>query len=76
MTKGQWIGGILLSLAGIVVGSFLAEDVIGGGALGWVVAGAIIAPTTAPLIRGLIAYRREKDRLRADRVQKPEGPQS
>jgi hypothetical protein len=62
MTKGGWIAKVLLALVGVFVAAFVVDELIGGGALGWMAGGAIIAVTAGPLFTSLIAWRREQDR--------------
>ena len=67
MTIGGWSLRVALAIIGIVVGTFLAEALIGG-ALGWMVGGAVMGAAVWPLYRSLLDWRREKDeRLRRDK---------
>ncbi|SFJ84352.1 hypothetical protein SAMN05216304_11661 [Bosea sp. OK403] len=61
MTRGGWVAKVLLALAGVFAAAFVSDELIGGGALGWTAAGAIIALTVGPLLLSLIAWRREQD---------------
>ncbi len=61
MTRGGWIAKSVLAVLGAFAAAFVAEELIGGGALGWTAAGAILGVTAGPLFASLIAWRREKD---------------
>lgn len=61
MTKGGWIAKGLLALIGVFAAAFVGDELIGGGALGWMAGGAILAVTAGPLLMALMAWRREKE---------------
>jgi len=46
-----------LALAGCFGGAYLGQELLGGGAIGWAVAGAIVALCCAPLFKSLMARR-------------------
>ena len=56
-----WIWKIALALVGSVAGSYVGQELLGGGALGWMVTGAIVAACCYPLFSALFQYRAEKD---------------
>ncbi|WNJ92944.1 hypothetical protein [Bosea sp. 685] len=64
MTRGGWIAKVLLALVGVFAAAFVVDELIGGGALGWMAGGAIIAVTAGPLFISLIAWRREREQDR------------
>lgn len=64
MTASAWVFKVLLALVGIVAAAYLFEDVIGGGALGWTVCGAILGVTVWPLFQSLLAWRKARDAAR------------
>lgn len=57
-----WIWNIALALVGIFAGVYLGQEVMGGGALGWMATGAIVAACCYPLFKALFRYRVEKAR--------------
>jgi hypothetical protein len=65
MTVSGWIWKGLLALAGCIATAYVFEEVIGGGALGWTVAGAMLGATCWPLFRSILEWRKEKDAARA-----------
>lgn len=48
---------ILLALAGCFGGAYLGQELLGGGAIGWAITGAIVALCCAPLFKSLMAER-------------------
>lgn len=58
MTGKQWIAKVLIAIVGVVVAPFFIEYV--GGAIGWILAGATLAPTCLPLFRSLYAWSTER----------------
>ncbi|TQI76943.1 hypothetical protein FHT98_4745 [Bosea sp. AK1] len=48
---------IPLALAGCFGGAYLGQEILGGGAIGWSVTGAIVALCCAPLFKSLMAHR-------------------
>lgn len=64
MTASGWIWRGLLALAGCIATAYVFEEVIGGGALGWTVGGAMLGATCGPLFKSLLAWRKEKDAAR------------
>ena len=49
-----------LALVGAVLGAYVGEEWVGGGALGAMATGAIVAALAAPLFRSLLALRRDQ----------------
>jgi len=57
MTKDLiWKG--MLALIGCLVAAYVGDELLGGGALGWIAGGAILAPTCFPLFRTLMDRRK------------------
>lgn len=48
---------IALALIGCVLGAYVGQGLIGGGALGWAATGAIVAGFCYPLYKTLMAHR-------------------
>lgn len=48
---------ILFALAGSFGGAYLGQEILGGGAIGWAVTGAVVAICCAPLFKTLMAAR-------------------
>ena len=48
---------VALALAGCIITAYVFEEVIGGGALGWTVGGAIMGATCYPLFQTLMERR-------------------
>lgn len=65
MTTSAWIFKGLLALIGSVATAYVFEEVIGGGALGWTVCGAILGVTVGPLLLSLLDWRMKRDAARA-----------
>ncbi|MDV3251169.1 hypothetical protein DevBK_07505 [Devosia sp. BK] len=55
-----WIWKTVLAIVGSVIGVYIGQELMGGGAIGWMVSGAIIAASCYPLFKALFAYRTEK----------------
>ena len=49
-----------LAAVGAVLGAYVGEEWVGGGALGAMATGAIVAVLAAPLFRTLLAWRRDQ----------------
>ena len=58
VTGKQWFVRVLIGLISILPASFLADYV--GGIIGWMLAGAILAPAWVPLFRSLYALSTER----------------
>ena len=65
MTVKSWAWKAVLALIGCVIAGYVFEDVIGGGALAWIAAGAILGASCYPLFKALFAYRAQKDAARS-----------
>ncbi|WP_306830377.1 hypothetical protein [Neorhizobium huautlense] len=70
MTASAWIFKGLLALIGSVAAAYVFEEVIGGGALGWTVCGAILGVTVGPFLLSLLEWRKQRDAARAAAKQK------
>lgn len=55
MTMPGWILRGVLALVGCIAAAYVAQELVGGGALGWMAGGAILAVCCAPLFKALIA---------------------
>lgn len=64
MTTSAWLFKGLLALIGSVTAAYVFEEVIGGGALGWTVCGAILGVTVGPLLLSLLEWRKQRDAAR------------
>ncbi|HEY4191220.1 MAG TPA: hypothetical protein VGM46_01115 [Mesorhizobium sp.] len=53
---------VILAFIGCVAGSYVGDELLGGGALGWMAGGAIIAGCVYPLFKTLLAWREERRR--------------
>lgn len=58
-TKG-WLWKGALAIAGSVLGAYIGQELIGGGAIGGTVTGAIVGVSIYPLFSTLFRYRKEK----------------
>ncbi|SEQ57056.1 hypothetical protein SAMN05428969_3535 [Devosia sp. YR412] len=53
----DWIWKSALALVGCIAGTYLGQELVGGGALGWMVTGGIVAGCCYPLFQALQRYR-------------------
>jgi hypothetical protein len=51
---------IVLALIGCFLGAYVGQELVGGGALGWTVTGAIVAGLCYPLFQTLLAWRQSR----------------
>ena len=58
MTGKQWTAKVLIAIVGVLIASTFIEYV--GGAIGWTLAGATLAPMCLPLIWSLYAWSTER----------------
>ena len=68
MTGKQWTARVLIAIVGVLAASFFLDSV--GGAAGWALAGATLAPTCLPLFRWLYARSTERAMRMAERPAK------
>jgi hypothetical protein len=57
-TELIWKGA--LALIGCFAAAYVAQELLAGGALGWVAGGAILAGTCSPLIKALMERRKSR----------------
>lgn len=58
MTKSSLALKIVLAVIGCVLGAYVGQELIGGGALGWAATGAIVAGFCYPLYKVVMERRR------------------
>lgn len=61
-----WIWRVLLLLAGCIATAVIGAELLGGGVLGWIMGGIILAVTGAPLLRTITTFKKARN------AQKPE----
>ena len=71
MSRFQFIGRLMAGIAGICVAAYLVDSI--DGAIGWALAGVILAVTLGPSFRLLYAWSTQRALARADRVRKLDG---
>ena len=54
----SWIWKGLLALAGCMAAAYVGDELLGGGALGWTVGGAVLAVCCYPLFKSLMERNR------------------
>jgi hypothetical protein len=57
MNKDGLIFKGILALAGAILAAYVGDELLGGGALGWVAGGAILAGLAGPLFKTLLERR-------------------
>lgn len=57
MSTSQLALEIVLAVIGCCLGAYVGQELLGGGAIGWAVTGAIAAGFCAPLFKTLMAWR-------------------
>lgn len=60
MTTSSLAIEIALALVGCFLGAYIGQELVGGGALGWTVTGAIVAAFCYPLFQTVLAWRQSR----------------
>ena len=60
MTTSGFAIKIALALLGSFLGAYVGQELVGGGAFGWTVTGAIVAAFCFPLFQALLAWRQSR----------------
>ncbi|MGQ4274521.1 hypothetical protein [Terrihabitans sp. B22-R8] len=64
MTTSGFIWKGALALIGCMLAAYVGDEVLGGGALGWTIGGAILGGTCAPLFKTLLAINAARQQRR------------
>jgi hypothetical protein len=59
-TPRSWMIKCVLAMIGCFLGTYVGQEVIGGGALGWTAGGAIIGGFCQPLFKSLLARNKRR----------------
>ena len=70
MTFSIWIWKGVLSIAGCVAAAYVGQELMGGGALGWAMGGAILTVSSAPLFTALLARHARRRQAYLNRKQR------
>jgi len=68
MSKSSFITKAIIALIGCFAAAYVGQEILGGGALGFIAGGAILGMTAGPFLMALIRWRKEKDAMRAKRL--------